>query len=174
MDQAMGIHTNGGCSTGGGGSSNNGTPITAVALQNALANPKGVCKLGDGFADLGQDKKETPFNRFPSLSACGDLSPGSSLTVELTIPISSPAVGFSMTAILFVGLSELSAPFAGGILVPNPDFSLTFPVDTATRWTPTSRLPPSVKPRRRSASIFPEPTTSVLWISNARCRAGAP
>lgn len=131
MDKAMGIHTNGGCSTGGGSSSNNGTPITAVALQSALANPKGVCKLGDGFADLGQDKKETPFNRFPGLSACGDLSPGSSLAVDLTIPISNPAVGFSMTAILFVGLSELSAPFAGGILVPNPDFSLTFPVDTS-------------------------------------------
>ena len=38
VDKAIGIHTNGGCSTSGGGS-NNGTPISSGSLQTALANP---------------------------------------------------------------------------------------------------------------------------------------
>jgi V8-like Glu-specific endopeptidase len=38
---AMGIHTHAGCTSGGG--ANNGTSSTNSGLQNALANPKGVC-----------------------------------------------------------------------------------------------------------------------------------
>lgn len=45
---AIGVHTNAGCSTGGGGS-NTGTPITANALQAALNDPMGRCLAVDGF-----------------------------------------------------------------------------------------------------------------------------
>jgi len=38
---SIGIHTNGGC--GGGGGSNSGTSIFNSGLQNALANPLGIC-----------------------------------------------------------------------------------------------------------------------------------
>ncbi len=40
-DTAIGIHTNGGCTSTGG--TNTGTAINAAGLQTALANPRGVC-----------------------------------------------------------------------------------------------------------------------------------
>lgn len=43
---AIGIHTHGGCSSTGG--SNSGTAIHHPNLQNALANPLGVCATGRG------------------------------------------------------------------------------------------------------------------------------
>ena len=39
--EAIGIHTHAGCNLGGG--ENNGTGINHAGLQNALANPQGVC-----------------------------------------------------------------------------------------------------------------------------------
>jgi len=42
--EAIGIHTNAGCSAGGG--SNQGTGVDNSGLQNALANPLGVCSDG--------------------------------------------------------------------------------------------------------------------------------
>jgi V8-like Glu-specific endopeptidase len=53
---AIGIHTHGGCS----GGANNGTAIHHSALQNALANPRGVCIPVchadlDGSGDVGFD-----------------------------------------------------------------------------------------------------------------------
>ncbi len=43
--EIIGIHTHGGCQTGGGGA-NSGTAINHAGLQNALANPRGVCRPG--------------------------------------------------------------------------------------------------------------------------------
>lgn len=45
---AIGIHTHAGCSQGGG-SGNQGTPLTNKALQEALTNPRGVCASPIGF-----------------------------------------------------------------------------------------------------------------------------
>jgi hypothetical protein len=39
--EAIGIHTHGGCDSGGG--QNSGTGVNIAALQTALANPRGVC-----------------------------------------------------------------------------------------------------------------------------------
>ncbi len=39
---AIGIHTNAGCGSGGG--ANNGTGLFNAGLQNALANPQGICE----------------------------------------------------------------------------------------------------------------------------------
>ncbi len=41
---AIGIHTHAGCNAGGG--ANNGTALTHAGLQNALANPMGICSAG--------------------------------------------------------------------------------------------------------------------------------
>jgi len=41
---AIGIHTHGGCSSTGG--SNAGTAVHNAGLQNALANPRGICRTG--------------------------------------------------------------------------------------------------------------------------------
>jgi hypothetical protein len=45
---AIGIHTHGGCQTNGSGN-NSGTAINHSGLQNALANPRGVCQVGIDF-----------------------------------------------------------------------------------------------------------------------------
>jgi len=44
----VGIHTHGGCQTGGGGA-NSGTAVDHAGLQNALDNPLGVCRPGLAF-----------------------------------------------------------------------------------------------------------------------------
>ena len=45
--QAVGIHTHGGCDSGGG--QNSGTGANHAGLQAALASPKGICAAGFGF-----------------------------------------------------------------------------------------------------------------------------
>ena len=47
--QAVGIHTHGGCSSGGG--NNWGTQITRAELQNAINNPQGICASNCTGAD---------------------------------------------------------------------------------------------------------------------------
>ncbi len=130
MDMAVGIHTNGGCSTGGGGS-NNGTPITASSLQNALNNPQGVCNAGDNFTNLGETLFVAPFNRPPSLTMCGDLTPSSPLSIDLGIRLPPTALNIDMTAFMFLGFSAINIPFEGGVLVPSPDVVRAFGVDTS-------------------------------------------
>ncbi len=46
--EAIGIHTHGGCTSGGG--ANSGTGSNHSGLQDALANPQGVCRAGLDFA----------------------------------------------------------------------------------------------------------------------------
>jgi hypothetical protein len=46
-DQAVGIHTHGGCGSSGG--SNNGTSSVRAELQDAINNPMGVCTAGWSF-----------------------------------------------------------------------------------------------------------------------------
>jgi hypothetical protein len=132
MGAAVGIHTNGGCSTGGGGS-NNGTPITATSLQAALANPKGVCKGGSNFVDLGSFLFVPPFNRPPSLGLCGDLTGGSDLSLDVGVRVPPAAINYSMTAWFILGFSAINAPFEGGVLVPNADVVQAFPFDTSSQ-----------------------------------------
>ena len=131
QDVAIGIHTNGGCSTGGGGS-NNGTPITAVSLQAALANPQGVCKSDSSVVSIEASKTATPFKRPPTLSACGDLVVGGSTNIDMSMGIPGAAVGFNASAILVVGFSQVNVPLDGGTLVPSPDKLFSFPINTSS------------------------------------------
>ena len=129
-DQAIGVHTNGGCSTGGGGS-NSGTPITVGALQLALENPLGVCLSGSisgPFTDLGGNLMNGGFLA-PALTACGTLEPNTDLDITLDTAFGLNA---SATAVLFVGFAQLNAPFQGGTLVPTPDIIVFgIPIDTS-------------------------------------------
>jgi hypothetical protein len=126
---AIGVHTNGGCSTGGGGS-NSGTSINVGALQAALANPLGVCAaggFGGPFQNLFNGLGQFLFPE-PSLSACGTLEPNSELELVLDLP---NMTNMTVTAYLVLGLAQLNAPFKGGVMVPTPDIILPFPLDTS-------------------------------------------
>ena len=52
-DQAIGIHTHGGCGSGGG--SNNGTSSIHFGLTTALGNPQGICAAGWTFPQTFPD-----------------------------------------------------------------------------------------------------------------------
>jgi len=126
---AIGVHTNAGCSTSGGGS-NSGTNITVGGLQAALANPLGVCAaggFGGPFVNLFNGLGAFLFPE-PTLSACGTLEANTQLELVLELP---NMTAMTVTAYLVLGFSQLNAPFKGGVLVPSPDIILPFPVDTS-------------------------------------------
>lgn len=129
-DMAIGVHTNAGCTTGGGGA-NSGTNITVGSLQNALANPTGVCAgggFGGPFINLGNGLGQFLFPE-PVLTACGTLQPNSQLELMLDLP---NLLGTTSNAFLVLGLTQINVSFKGGVLVPSPDIILPFPVDTST------------------------------------------
>ena len=76
---AVGIHTHGGCTTSGTGN-NWGTQSTHPDLQNALANPQGIC--ADGGISLVEN-------------APNPLSPGTSATIRIAV-FGSPVAGSQM------------------------------------------------------------------------------
>lgn len=126
---AIGIHTNAGCTASGG--ANQGTPITVAALQAALAHPLGVCAQG-GFggpiADLGHGKIQfPPFGTPPAFSICASLQPNSPYELYLELP---NMFAMTATAYFVLGLTEIDAPFKGGVLVPSPDVIVPVPVNT--------------------------------------------
>ena len=123
---AVGIHTHGGCSTSGSGM-NSGTHIIHPGLQAALATPKGVCRVGGGamggvFADLGNGLAAAPFTAAPELTGCGTLNDNSVLRLNLSV---ENVDGATLMSTLVIGLSQIDAPFKGGVMVPNPDVLLT-------------------------------------------------
>ncbi len=65
--KALGIHTNGGCSSGGG--SNSGTAMNNSGLQNAIANPIGICLTNP--PSCGTPNAATCFSAHAS-PACSD------------------------------------------------------------------------------------------------------
>jgi hypothetical protein len=74
------------------------------------------------WQDLGGAKAGT--NGLPGLTGQGTMVAGELVSLEVT-----DGLAFA-TAHLVMGLSELSAPFKGGTLVPNPDWIVTpFPLD---------------------------------------------
>ncbi len=117
-DQAIGIHTHGGCSSG----ANNGTAFTQSGLQSVLNNPQGVCALGSTsgvFSDLGFSKDGFFFGA-PELAGCGSLQPASAMTLTLAMPFNLNG----LVATRFIGLAQINAPFKGGTLVPAPTIVL--------------------------------------------------
>jgi len=70
-------------------------------------------QAGSAFADLGNGLSGT--HGIPQLVGEGTLQVGDPVTLDLTNALEST------TTTLVIGLSELSAPLKGGVLVPHPD-----------------------------------------------------
>lgn len=124
---AVGIHTHAGCSTSGGSGANQGTHSIHPGLQAAMASPKGVCRVGGGamggvFTDLGNGMATAPFTAAPELTGCGTLNDNSVLRLNLSV---ENVDGATLSSTLVIGLSQIDAPFKGGVMVPNPDVLLT-------------------------------------------------
>ena len=117
---AIGIHTNGGCSTGGG--SNAGTALSNQALQTALANPVGLASLGSfggPFTDVGGGLGLGSIDA-PILTGAGEMTPGSEFRLTTAVFENiSPAIG-----LVVFGSTQVDTPFAGGLLVPDPQVVL--------------------------------------------------
>lgn len=93
--------------------------------------------LGGGFA--------APFNPTPQLTGSGPQFAGAHTEVTLQ------PYPHSGLAYLVVGLSDLSAPFKGGLLVPHPDLLITQLYFGGTSWTLDFDWPAGVPP---GASIW--------------------
>jgi len=99
---------------------NTGVSATQSFVQGSGGTP-------GTWTDLGFAKAGT--NGFPALVGTGPLQGGTSNQIDLT-----NALG-STPATLFVGLTNISAPFKGGTLVPSPDILInlgTSPAGTIT------------------------------------------
>jgi hypothetical protein len=70
----------------------------------------------DAWVDLGQGLAGSAGT--PSLVGAGDLSAGSTVTLSVSGAKAGAAAG------LIIGLSQINAPFKGGVLVPAPDLIL--------------------------------------------------
>ncbi len=97
---AIGIHTHGGCSVGGG--ANSGTSLNNAGLQNALANPLGIC-VG-GLRPL----------RIELVSPIADPVPvsGTSFLVDILDRDGNPTVVDSAHLIYDAGSGDQSVPLA--------------------------------------------------------------
>ncbi len=106
------------------------TGISAGALRNVTgvsrdgtrlcgwgSNGGFVVTFSDVWEDLGNGLAGT--NGVPVLAGEGSLAAGSALELTLTDAANSAAVG------LFVGFTQIDAPFKGGVLVPSPDILVT-------------------------------------------------
>jgi len=71
----------------------------------------------------------------PSLEGTGTLQPGTPARIELDNARPNAASG------LFIGFSQLFAPFKGGTLVPNPDLILLLPTDGNGEFAVTATWP---------------------------------
>ncbi|MEM9663064.1 MAG: GC-type dockerin domain-anchored protein [Planctomycetota bacterium] len=107
---AIGIHTHGGCSTSGG--ENHGTWGGHPALQNALANPTGVC-LPQG-----------PMFSFPG--GIPDLIPQNGTTIDVTVTTGNDINPVPSTATLLyttsTGFVNIPLAYSGG-----DSYSVTLP-----------------------------------------------
>jgi len=77
------------------------------------------------WVDLGNG---LPGTTTPVLAGLGPLLPTANTKIEVSSALPSSSL------FLIVGLSNLSASFKGGVLVPFPDVLLTFPTDGAGHW----------------------------------------
>jgi hypothetical protein len=122
---------NGGNQPGWTNGPNNTIFFDDGSTQTGQLPPSGI--LGDldpvdPWADLGQALAGT--NGDPVLVGSGSLADGTLVSLTLSNALANS------TTTLIIGLSQLNAPFKGGVMVPNPDF-LIFLLPTG----PTGTLP---------------------------------
>jgi hypothetical protein len=108
---------NGGTQPGWTDGPNNTIYFDNGSTQTGQLPPSGI--LGDldpvdPWADLGQALAGT--NGDPLLVGGGSLADGTLVSLTLSNALANT------TTTLVIGLSQLNAPFKGGVMVPNPDF----------------------------------------------------
>ncbi len=108
---AVGIHTNGGCTTSGSGT-NTGTGLNYAPLAAALASPLGVCKL-TASATTYCTAKTTSNGCSPTISFTGlptDTCTAGGFTIFATHVMNQK------NGLLFYGFSKVATPLFGGTL----------------------------------------------------------
>jgi hypothetical protein len=110
---AIGIHTNGACTTGGGGT-NSGTSIANVNLKNAIAHPLGVC-AGPCVASVAVycSGKVNSQGCTPTIGTAGSPSAtggAGSFTITAGQELNH------RTGVLMYGIMSAAQPFMGGTL----------------------------------------------------------
>jgi V8-like Glu-specific endopeptidase len=123
--EAVGVHTHGGCSTGGSGA-NSGTAIHDAALQNALANPLGVCSQA-GIVSSYCSGKTNALGCVPFLVTDGCPSASDPAPFQ----ISARSVLDGQVAVYLYGFEKANLNFHGGKLCLKSPFTRLFPVKTA-------------------------------------------
>lgn len=117
--RAIGIHTEGGCSTTGG--ANSGTSLMNPRLHAAIANPKGVCANANGWATYCLAKLNSQ-GCTPQISATGTptMTGGAGSFVITASNLINRQDGF-----LFYGFVQGATPFHGGALCIRDDVTRT-------------------------------------------------
>jgi hypothetical protein len=105
-------------------------------------DPGTFTDLGNGLAPSGGSA--------PVLSGSGVLCAGADVTLTVNGAVAS-SIGY-----LIVGLSEIDAPFQGGILVPSPDVFVTLPTNASGGFSLTSPWPAEIPAQF--------PTTMQYWV----------
>ena len=97
------------------------------------------------------------------MTACGTLEADTEVTITLE---TTTVLGANVVATIFIGFSEINAPFLGGTLVPAPDIMIAgIPMDTSQG--PVSLLPlkatwPSGVPS--GTQVFLQSWVTVDWV----------
>ena len=120
--QAIGIHTHGGCSTGGSGS-NAGTNSGLAGLQNALANPLGIC-ASCGTATTYCQGKTNSAACVPFMTSTGSASASSTIPFRLT---GNDVLANEFGFLIYGQNGRSNLGFHGGTLCVKAPFSRKLP-----------------------------------------------
>ena len=151
---AVGIHTNGGCTTSGG--SNSGTSYTQAALRNALINPTGACK---SIAFTYPNGLPTQFS-----TVGGD---------QITVTFTSPSSAAALPKMIWKYENTSTTSSISGVLVSGNTYTFTTPAFTcgsrvlfgfSARIGPTGGLctSPSALPQQWYAAVATS-INLILW-----------
>jgi hypothetical protein len=151
---AVGIHTNGGCTTSGG--SNSGTSYNQTALRNALINPTGACK---SIAFTYPNGLPTQFS-----TVGGD---------QITVTFTSPSSAAALPKMIWKYENATTTSSISGVLVSGNTYTFTTPAFTcgsrvlfgfSARIGPTGGLctSPSALPQQWYAAVATS-INLILW-----------
>ena len=151
---AVGIHTNGGCTTSGG--SNSGTSYNQTALRNALINPTGACK---SIAFTYPNGLPTQFS-----TVGGD---------QITVTFTSPTSAAALPKMIWKYENATTTSSISGVLVSGNTYTFTTPAFTcgsrvlfgfSARIGPTGGLctSPSALPQQWYAAVATS-INLILW-----------
>ncbi len=169
--EAFGIHTHGGCSSGGG--ANAGTWITHSGLQAALANPQGVCiPQGPAFSFPGGLPEIVP----PSgtilavnIAANGAIVPDPT-TAEMVYDDGNGPIAIPLT---HLGGDNFEAALPGGACLENVSFSFWVDDTMGASYTnPSSGDYSSVIATGTAVTVDLDMNTDSGWTTSSTASTG--